>query len=136
MLNCKLIRFKSKGVGKLGCRICGINFETKINNLFAQADVYCAWMDELDRLENERKVLEQKEKEKYDKEREKNIKKEEKIENKIEKEDESSDDENYYNHKKSESQSSFNDEESENDSLVEEINKVNKGRNLKKLKNA
>ena len=35
----------SKGVGDLNCRVCGANFQMRINYLTEPVDVFCEWLD-------------------------------------------------------------------------------------------
>lgn len=45
---------KVKRVGMLKCRICSTHYASKTHNLSAQVDVYCAWIDECDRLNSQK----------------------------------------------------------------------------------
>mmetsp|Transcript_1615 Transcript_1615/g.1097 ORF Transcript_1615/g.1097 Transcript_1615/m.1097 type:complete len:88 (+) Transcript_1615:3-266(+) len=36
---------RTKGVAHLSCRICTINYQTEINKLTKEVDVYCQWID-------------------------------------------------------------------------------------------
>ena len=41
---------RDKKIGTLGCRICKLNYVSKINHLSAEVDVYCNWIDECHKL--------------------------------------------------------------------------------------
>ena len=40
----------------LKCRICKTEYETRINKLTMEVDVYCEWIDECERLNNEARL--------------------------------------------------------------------------------
>jgi transcription elongation factor Elf1 len=45
--NCIEIKLdREKKVGSLQCRICKTRFQSKINHLSAEVDVFCEWIDE------------------------------------------------------------------------------------------
>lgn len=41
---------RDKRIGFLKCRICSTHFASKVHNLSAQVDVYCAWIDECHKI--------------------------------------------------------------------------------------
>eukprot|EP00347_Sterkiella_histriomuscorum_P022851 403336914 len=44
----KLVR--DKQIGYLSCRVCNVNYQSKIHHLSAAVDVYCAWIDDCHKL--------------------------------------------------------------------------------------
>ena len=53
--NCVEVKlYKKKKEGEIYCRICKVDFRTQINPVMEAADVYCLWMDECERVNDEK----------------------------------------------------------------------------------
>merc|ERR1712039_537571 len=50
-VECKLYHTLKKG--SISCRVCGHTYETTINHLTEPADLYCSWIDECERINEE-----------------------------------------------------------------------------------
>ena len=46
---------RTKKLATLSCRICAVNYQTPINRLTKEVDVYCQWIDEAESLSKKKK---------------------------------------------------------------------------------
>lgn len=50
MINAYICSMRTQGKARLSCRICRVNYEKRLSRLTKEVDVYCDWIDECERL--------------------------------------------------------------------------------------